>query len=230
MYLITQFKMQLQPMENPATAPWGLSLSDKDFAALKGGCMMRDMDDRWAFISRTDQELLNELAKADESPTDDSSSDQSSSFEVSTDDDEDLSQEPKGQETKEEEGKSHPLPARPATGKQGPFKAPPARGVTEQDMAQGGNISIRRTWTNTELYRLVLAVQPTEDGISRRIEAITWDQRKGRLYISEQQAKINVVVLARLHLECDLAAAPGYETSQYSSSASVRHDSPGEVR
>lgn len=220
----------MQPMENPATAPWGLTLSDKDFTALKGGCMMRDMDDRWAFIARTDQELLDELAKTDESPTDVSSSDQSSSFEVSTDDDEDLSEEPTAQETEEGGGTRQPPPARPATGKQGPFKAPPARAVTDQDMAQGGNISIRRTWTNTELYRLVLTVQPSEDGISRRIEAITWDQRKGRLYISEEQAKINVVVLARLHIECDLAAAPHYETSQYSSSASVRHESPEEVR
>lgn len=40
----------MQPIENPVTATWGLDLSDKDFAALKRGCRIRDMDDRWAFV------------------------------------------------------------------------------------------------------------------------------------------------------------------------------------
>lgn len=82
-------------------------------------------------------------------------------------------------------------------------------------MAHGGYISIRRTWTNTELYRLTLTVQPSEGGIDRKIEAITWEKRQGYL-MSDEQAQIDVVFLCRSHLECDLAAAPVYDTLQFS--------------
>lgn len=181
-------------MENPATASWGLSLSDQDFKALKGGCKIRDLDDKWAFLARTDQELSDELSAEAISAT----------RQVSTDDvmtDEELSAELEMEEEEEEEERTD--------------KAPPARIVTEEDMAQGGNISIRRTWTNTEHYRLGLTVQPGEGGTIRKIEAITWEQHKGH-YLSEEQAKIDVVLLCRSHLECDLAAAPGHDTAVFS--------------
>lgn len=93
-------------------------------------------------------------------------------------------------------------------------KAPQARVLTEEDMAQGGYIFIRRTWSNRELYRLVLTVQPSEGGISRKIEAITWEQREDHL-ISGEQAKIDVVLLCRSHLECDLTAAPDDDNLQF---------------
>lgn len=103
-------------------------------------------------------------------------------------------------------------------------KAPPARVVTEEDMAHGGYIFIRRTWTNTELYRLTLTVQPGEGGINRKIEAITWEKRQGNL-MSEEQAKIEVVLLCRSQLECDLAAAPVYDTLQFSDFQPIDADS-----
>ncbi|KAG6357314.1 hypothetical protein INS49_015192 [Diaporthe citri] len=179
----------MQPIENPAAASWGLNLSEKDFAALKRGCRIRDMDDRWAFVYMTDQELLDELSAEKKATTD----------EVLTDDqllDELEMEEPWMEEERTE-------------------KAAPARVVTEEDMAQGGYISIRRTWSNIELYRLVLTVQPSEGGISRKIEAITWEQREDHL-ISGEQAKMDVVLLCRSHLECDLAAAPDNDALQFS--------------
>lgn len=36
-------------MKDPATASWGLSISDADFEKLKAGFRPRDMDDRWVF-------------------------------------------------------------------------------------------------------------------------------------------------------------------------------------
>lgn len=136
------------------------------------------MDDKWAFLARTDQELSDELAGTYE----------------------ELSAELEMEEAGEEERTE---------------KAPPARVVTEEDMAQGGNISIRRTWTNTEHYRLILTVQPSEGGTIRKIKAITWEQHKDNL-ISEEEAKVDVVLLCRSHLECDLAAAPENDTLQFS--------------
>lgn len=157
------------------------------------------MDDRWAFVAMTDQELLDEVSAERKETTDEATTNEAPTVEVLTDDqlfDELEMEEPWMEEERTE-------------------KAPPARVLTAEDMAQGGFISIRRTWSNTELYRLVLTVQPSEGGISRKIEAITWEQREGHL-ISEDQAKMDVVLLCRSHLECDLAAAPDDDTLQFS--------------
>lgn len=189
----------MQPIRNPATASWGLSLSDKDFAALKRGCRIRDMDDRWAFVSMTDQELLDDLSAEKKETTDEVPTNEVPTEEVLTYDqllDELKMEEPWIQEERTE-------------------KAPPARVLTEEDVAQGGYISIRRTWSNTELYRLVLTVQPSEGGISKKIEAIIWEQREDHL-ISGEQAKMDVVLLCRSHLECDLAAAPDNDSLRFS--------------
>lgn len=60
-------------MENPATASWGLSISDADFAKLKRGFKAFDMDDKWVFRPTTDKELSDEKrtngATTDEVPT-----------------------------------------------------------------------------------------------------------------------------------------------------------------
>lgn len=152
---------------------------------------MRDMDDRWAFVAMTDEELADEVS-TDEKAT----GDQVPTEEPTTDDEcDELEEEPSWLQEEWTE------------------KAPPARAVTEKDMAVGGNISIRRTWTNIELYRLVLSVQPGEDGVSRKIEAIVWAED---LLLSEEQAKTDVVLLCRSHLECDLAAAPDDDTMVFS--------------
>ena len=39
----------LEPMREPGTAPWGLSISDTDFEKLTAGFEPRDMDDRFAW-------------------------------------------------------------------------------------------------------------------------------------------------------------------------------------
>lgn len=189
----------MQPIENPATTSWGLSLSDKDFVALKRGCRIRDMDDRWAFVSMMDQQLLDEVSAEKKVTTHEVPTNEVSTEEVLTDDQlfgELEMEEPWMQEERTE-------------------KAPPARVLTDDGMVQGGYISIRWTWSNTELYRLVLNVQPSEGGISRKIEAITWEQREDHL-ISGEQAKMDVVLLCRSHLECDLSAAPDDDNLEFS--------------
>jgi len=45
--------MAEEPMVDPATAPWSLTISDTDFEKLKAGFEPADMDDRWA-ISAAD--------------------------------------------------------------------------------------------------------------------------------------------------------------------------------
>lgn len=187
----------MQPIRNPVTAYWGLTLSDKDFKALKRGCRIRDMDNRWAFVAMSDQELSDELSdekkvKANQVPPQ----------ELMTDDE--LFDELEKEEAEEA-----------GIEKERTEKAPPARALTEKDMAEGGYIFIRRTWSNTELYRLELTVQPFEGGVSRKIEAIIWEQYKDHL-TSEEQAKMDVVLLCRSHLECDLAAAPHDDILQFS--------------
>ena len=52
---------------------------------------------------------------------------------------------------------------------------------------------------------------PSEGGTSAKIEAITWEQKQGN-HISEEQAKLNAVILCRQIPECDLTAAPSYDT------------------
>lgn len=183
----------MPPIQNPRRASWGITLSDKDFAALKGGCIIRDMDDRWRFVAVTDEELADELSTAEKG-----TADQVPPEEPTTDDEcDELEEEPPWVQEERTE------------------KAPPARAVTEEDMAVGGYISIRRTWSNTELYRLVLTVQAGEDGVSRKIEAVIWEQREEHL-ISEEQAKIDVILLCRSHLECDLANAPDDDALEFS--------------
>ncbi|KAI3399788.1 hypothetical protein diail_5584 [Diaporthe ilicicola] len=81
------------------------------------------------------------------------------------------------------------------------------------DLHQGGNISIRRTWTNIELYRLV--VIPRDGNASAKITAITWEQHPNSS-MSEEQAKIDAILLCRDIAGCDLSAAPAYETELFS--------------
>lgn len=43
-------EMGYTAMEEPATAPWGLNISDADFQKLKAGFKSQDMDDKWNFV------------------------------------------------------------------------------------------------------------------------------------------------------------------------------------
>jgi tetrahydromethanopterin S-methyltransferase subunit H len=191
----------MHTMENPATASWGLSISDADFARLKRGVMPRDMDDKWIFKAMTDEELADE-ATTNGATTDEATTDEATD-EATTD-----------KELTDEELMDELLMDEEATDE----------ALTDEatlDLDQGGNISIRRSWTNKELYRL--AVKPSEGGTSAKIEAITWEQNQGDR-ISEEQARIDAVILCRQILECDFAAAPDYDpllSSAFPRSAAV---------
>ena len=134
--MLTQSTDRVHAMQEPATAPWGLSISDADFEKLKAGFEPQDQDDKWR-VSVTDQ-------------------------------------------------------------------------------SQSGTISIHlaRSGTGIELY--VLIVKPSDGGSSgggAKVEAITWEQNKGGIRISEEQAKKEVVILTRGFLECEFDALPEYEIS-----------------
>lgn len=122
-------------MREPATAPWGLSISDADFAKLRAGFEPRDQDDKWR--------------------------------------------------------------------------------VSIMDQSQSGNIPIHlaRSGTRKEIY--VLFVKPSDVGCSSssgvKIEAITWEQNKRGVRLSEEQAKKEVVMITRSMLQCDYDALPGYD-------------------
>ncbi|KAF2253286.1 hypothetical protein BU26DRAFT_477388 [Trematosphaeria pertusa] len=123
-------------MQEPATTPWGLSISDADFKKLKAGFEPQDQDDKWR--------------------------------------------------------------------------------VSVKNQSQSGNISfhLARSGTGKELY--VLVVKPSDGGSSSsgvKIEAITWEQNKGGIRISEEQAKKEVSIITRRLLECGFEALPEYDVS-----------------
>lgn len=127
-------------MQEPATAQWGLSVSDADFAKLKAGFEPQDQDDKWR-VSANEQ--------------------------------------------------------------------------------SSGNISVHlaRSGTDKELYVLVINPRAgnSSNSINRggvKVEAITWEQNKGGIHISEEQAKKEVVILARRILECSFEALPEYDVSE----------------
>ncbi|KAI9716213.1 MAG: hypothetical protein M1812_005438 [Candelaria pacifica] len=124
-------------MQEPATAPWDLSISDADLKKLKAGLEPRDQDDKWR-VSVTDQSQSGTIA-----------------------------------------------------------------------------VHVARSGTGKELYKLVL--KPSDGGSSSgsgaKINAITWEQNKGGIRISEEQAKKEVVIITRRNLECDFDALPEYDVS-----------------
>ena len=87
--------------------------------------------------------------------------------------------------------------------------------VTVTDQSQNGTSSIHfaRSWTGIEHY--VLLVKPNDGGSSSgggaKVEAITWEQNKGGIRISEEQAKKEVAFMARNLLECRLEVLPEYD-------------------
>ncbi|CAN8104769.1 unnamed protein product [Discula destructiva] len=131
-------------MEHPETASWGLSISDADFAKLKRGVRPRDMDDRWIFQAMTCTETAD-YATAKEQTTDATTTDTEPTHEELMD--AMLADEAAADEALADED--------------------------TLDLVQGGNISIHRSWTNKELYRL--DVRLSEGATSAKIEAITWE-------------------------------------------------------
>ncbi|MCJ1417779.1 hypothetical protein MMC32_004124 [Xylographa parallela] len=120
-------------MEEPAIAPWDVSISNADFQKLKAGFKPEDMDDKWL--------------------------------------------------------------------------------VSVTDLDQNGKISIHitRSWTRKELYRLT--VKPSDGASGAKVEAITWEQNKGGIRISEEQGKKEAVLLCRSILGCKVDSLPEYDSS-----------------
>lgn len=192
-----QLKDRAQTMEDPATASWGLSISDADFARLKRGVRARDMDDKWVFMAMSDEELAEEATASNAETTDSATANDQQTTDAATTD-----TEPTDDELMEAMLADEAAAAEQALADEAPL-----------DLTQGANICIRRTWTSKEFYRLV--VRPREGATSANIEAITWEQKQGD-HISEEQAKIDVVILCRQILGCDFAAAPDYDGSLFS--------------
>ena len=76
------------------------------------------------------------------------------------------------------------------------------------------SIHFVRSGTGKEFY--VLVVNPRDGGSNSgvKIETITWEQNKGGIRISEEQAKKEVVIIARGLLEYDFDALPEYDVSE----------------
>ena len=83
--------------------------------------------------------------------------------------------------------------------------------VTDLDQSGHTSIHISRSWTKKELYRL--AVKPRAGASGVKIEAITWEQNKGGIHISEEQGKKEAVLLCRSILGCDIDTLPEYDSS-----------------
>lgn len=187
-------------IKNPATVSWGLDISDADFERLKNGFQPRNMDHKWQIRAKTDDELAQE-AKADEetakkageaedgveleSDSDGVSDSEVDNHEVPTADDGVL------------EGNDHGVPENTAT----------------SGLNQHVNISIRRSWTRRELYRLV--VKPREGIASPRIATVIWEW-DDTYRNSGEQVKIDVAMLCRDFLNCELGAVPQYAGWQFS--------------
>lgn len=258
-------KQFIDTMENPATAFWGLSISDTDFVKLKRGVRPRDMDDRWIFEAVTDEELSDkattngtttngattdkattdleltdgeptanevttdlELAgekpTADEVTTDLELTNEEPAADEATTDLEVTGEEPVADEattdldeelTDEELSEDEELSDEELSDEELSDEELSDEAVLEQN--PGNNISIIRSWSNQEFYRLV--IKPSENGISAKIEAITWDQNNQTIlghHISEEQAKIDIILLCRSPAGCDLAAAPDHDPLLFS--------------
>lgn len=83
--------------------------------------------------------------------------------------------------------------------------------VDAVDVSGVVTIHIKRSWTGTELY--AIHVKPSHDNEPTRIIAITWEQNKNGILITEEQAKIEVTILSRGLLKCDFEQLPEYDSS-----------------
>lgn len=185
------FPAPIMTMENPATASWELRISNADFAKLKRGISPMNMDDKWWIKFMTDQEVLDEEAANRAAAAAPKTDEPPAEPYIMTD------EELEADLALEEATRNKPPPT-----------------DEELRLDEGGNISIRRSWyPKQERYRL--AVKPNEDGTGAKIETITWEQNQSR-YISEEQAKIDVVLVCRQNMECEFAAAPDHDSILFS--------------
>lgn len=197
--------MAVTLIENPATASWGLSISDSDFAKLKRGFLARSSDDRWAFLAMSDEKLAeehaqlleNEKAQARAEERRSSTPEEQLTEEEQTRRDAALFEEMEREERERDERDAE-------------WEA--ASDLIHLDVRC--NISIRQAWSNMEWWRLVVKSRSAADGDAgaAKIETITWrqDEHDGQP-ITEEQAKIDVILKCRACLGCDIDAAPEYD-------------------
>jgi hypothetical protein len=78
------------------------------------------------------------------------------------------------------------------------------------DESENGNISIHVIRTGTRVEHYILSVKPGEGSSGGgKIETITWEQNlQGRIRISVDLAKKEVVLITRSVLGCDFEALP----------------------
>lgn len=87
-----------------------------------------------------------------------------------------------------------------------------------EDPDENGNISLHivRNWLQEECYILHIVPKPSNDGgASAKIQGITWEGNKAGLQCSEDQAKIEAVMLARSWLHCEFEKLPHYPSSMF---------------
>lgn len=189
--------MVMTPIKNPATAFWGLSISDSDFAKLKRGFLARSSDDRWAFLDMSDEELAEEEAQQ-----------RALECRPSTPEDE-LTEE---EQNRREEALFEEMEREELERDKKDAEWEAAADLIHLDVRC--NISIRHAWSDTEWWRLVVKSRSAADGNAgtAKIEAITWGQNgHNGQHTTEEQAKIDVVLKCRAWLGCDINAAPDYD-------------------
>jgi len=84
-------------------------------------------------------------------------------------------------------------------------------GVVSLGESQEATPFCSRSWTGKKHY--ILAVKPGDGSSGVEIEAITWEQDKGGIHISEEQGKKEAVILCRALLGCDFDKLPHYDIS-----------------
>lgn len=146
----------IDTMLEPATAPWGLRISDSDYGKLSAGLEPQDMDDKWR--------------------------------------------------------------------------------VRVIDLSESATTAVHfsRSWTDQEYYVLVLkpidraaaaaVTTTTSGGGGMEIEALIWEQDKGGIHMTEELAKIEVILVSRSILGCDFEALPDYDSSSLENHPSARLD------
>ncbi|KAJ4986421.1 hypothetical protein SVAN01_08113 [Stagonosporopsis vannaccii] len=78
---------------------------------------------------------------------------------------------------------------------------------------EGGNTSIHviRHFVQEEVYILDITPKPSnDDAASAKIHSITWEGDLNGIQYDVEQAKKNVVILARIILKCDFEMLPDY--------------------
>jgi hypothetical protein len=85
--------------------------------------------------------------------------------------------------------------------------------VTVADPDDRGIISITvtRAGTGRKHYTLHIKLRDRASGV--KVESFTWEQNQGGVYISEDQGKINAVILLRGILDCEFGKLPDYDSS-----------------